>query len=234
MNSKESAPSSERRSFLARLNGGAAALAAAAFGYAPIPLNSAPAARWAPARHEKDDWLDQLPGKHRVVFDTTNPEGLGEAILFAGNFLRVNRSDYGLRTGDLAVVMVLRHRSAPFGCNGAMWAKYGAGLAEHAAFEDPKSKTPPKLNVYDSGGYGNLLSNRGMTLESLAQQGVQIAVCASSITSTAAEIAHAAGGDARAIFSELAANLVNNGRIVPAGVVAVTRAQERGYALVGA
>src|SRR5215813_494146 len=88
----------ERRSFISRLSAGVAAFATAigvgtTTGYAQTSGNL----RWEPARHEKDDWLDQLPGKHRMVFDTTTPDALGDAIAFANNFIRVNRADYGLQ-----------------------------------------------------------------------------------------------------------------------------------------
>jgi hypothetical protein len=42
--------------------------------------------------------VDKLPGKHRLVFDTIGSNGLGEALLFANNFINVNRADYGLKT----------------------------------------------------------------------------------------------------------------------------------------
>jgi intracellular sulfur oxidation DsrE/DsrF family protein len=45
-------------------------------------------------------------------------------------------------------------------------------------------------------------------------------------------IAEAMGGNQDAIFNELTANIVSNARMVPAGIVAVNRAQERGYSLV--
>ena len=83
--SKPSSP--ERRSFLTSLNAGAASLAALAFsGIARAQGKST--ARWEPARHEKDDWFDQLPGKHRLVFDTISLEHVTNATLFAGNFIR--------------------------------------------------------------------------------------------------------------------------------------------------
>jgi intracellular sulfur oxidation DsrE/DsrF family protein len=229
---KDAVSSSERRSFLTRLN--AAALAALALGGA-AKGQSKPGAtpRWETLRHEKDDWLE-LPGKHRMVFDTTNPEGLGEALLFTNNFMRVNRSDYGLQNSDLAVVIVVRHRSAPFGLSDAMWAKYNAALAAHASYEDPKSKAVPKINVYNSGDYAELAPNRGTTLAALAKQGVQFAVCANSTRAVAGAIARSVGGSADTVFAELTSNLVTNGRMVPAGIVAVNRAQERGYSLVSA
>jgi intracellular sulfur oxidation DsrE/DsrF family protein len=233
--STQSASSPERRSFLTRINKGVVSLAATALGgIALAQQKSAAATRWEPARHDKDDWFDQLPGKHRLVFDTTAYDGLAEAILFANNFIRVNRTDYGLQNSDLAVVIVVRHRSTPFGYNDAMWAKYGPAIAARSKVEDPKSKLPPKVNIFNSADYGELLSNRGMTLDSLFKQGLQLAVCATSTRGYATSIAQASGGNADSIFNELAANLVSNSRLVPAGIVAVNRAQERGYSLVSA
>jgi intracellular sulfur oxidation DsrE/DsrF family protein len=230
---KESQSSSERRSFLTYLNAGVTSLAALAVGSAAM-AQAKPAAttRWEPARHEKDDWLDKLPGKHRLIFDTTNPDGIGEALRFANNFVRVNRTDYGLQDSDLAVVIVVRHRSTPFGYSDAMWAKYGMLLAAPSGFTDPKSKASPKINVYNSGDYGNSLPNGGATLDALFKQGVQMAICATATRNLAKSIAEATGGNTDTIFAELTSNLVSNSRMVPAGIIAVSRAQERGYSLV--
>jgi hypothetical protein len=46
--------------------------------------------------------------------------------------------------------------------------------------------------------------------------------------------ASATGGNADAVVKELMANAIANSHFVPAGVVAVTRAQERGYSLLRA
>jgi intracellular sulfur oxidation DsrE/DsrF family protein len=144
----------------------------------------------------------------------------------------VNRKDYGLQSSDLAVVVVARHRSTPFAYNDAMWAKYGTAPAAQAEVEDPKSKLAPKTNIYNAGDYSDLLPNRGVTLDSLFKKGVQLAVCSLATHAYAASAANAVGGSADAIYDELIANLVSNARMVPAGIVAVNRAQERGYSLV--
>jgi len=232
--SKQSPSSSERRSFLTYLNGGIASLAALAAGSAATAQEKPrSAAKFEPARHDKDDWLDELPGKHRLIFDTTTPEGVGDALLFAGNFLRVNGTEYGLKDNDLAVIIVVRHRSAPFGFKDVMWAKYGEALAEHAApFEDPKTKQTPKVNVYNTSELSRMLPSRGGTLDGLTKRGVQLAVCASATRGVAGAIAKATDGNVDTIFGELTSNVVNNARMVPAGIVAVSRAQERGYSIV--
>jgi intracellular sulfur oxidation DsrE/DsrF family protein len=232
--STHSPSSPERRSFLARLNAGAASLAALAVGgVAMAQEKSAAAARvFEPARHDKDDWLDKLPGKHRLVFDTTTAEGLALAIAFTNNFIRVNRAEYGVANTDLAILIIARHRSTAFGYNDAIWAKYGKALAARDKLEDPKTKAAPTVNIYNTAEFGDLLSNRGTTMDALAKLGVQFGVCSVATRANAGRIAEAVGGSAETINAELISNLVSNARMVPAGIVAVARAQERGYSLV--
>lgn len=89
-------------------------------------------------------------------------------------------------------------------------------------FQDPKTKAAPVVNTFTA------------SLDSLAKQGVQFAVCQFATGALAGSIARAVGGNAGEITRELVANLVPNARMVPAGIVAVNRAQERGYSLVTA
>jgi intracellular sulfur oxidation DsrE/DsrF family protein len=214
-----SAPSSERRSFLTRLNVGAASIAALAIGGRALAQTKAAApARFEPARHEKDDWMDQVPGKHRMVFDTVSATGFGDALLFANNFMTANRNDYGLQNSDLAIIVIARHISTAFGYNDAMWAKYGAQMAPMSQLDNV-----PKTNPRSAGGFG---------VDTLAKAGVQFAICAMATRRIAGSIAQATGGNTDTINAELAANLVPNGRLVSAGILAVNRAQERGYTLV--
>jgi intracellular sulfur oxidation DsrE/DsrF family protein len=217
----ESGLISKRRSFLTRLNAGAAGLAALALGgAAKAQVKAAAGARWEPARHEKDDWLESPSAKHRMVFDTTTSDGFNQALLFGSNFMAVNRSEYGLSNSDLSVVVVVRYRSVAFGYNDAIWAKYGAPIAARSKLERSADKPAPNNNVYLS------------RWDELSKQGVQLAVCSVATRNMAGEIAQATGGNAEKINSELIANLLSNARMVPAGIVAVNRAQERGYSLV--
>jgi len=220
---------SERRSFFTAINSRIAALAAMAAGTALAQTKTE--TPWQPARHDKDDWFDKLPSKHRLVFDTTNADGFGEALRFAGNFIRVNQADYGVPSSELSVVIVARHRSTPFGWNDAIWAKYGESIT---SFEDPKTKKPATQNVFNATDYGNALTNGGTTVNSILKQGVQLAVCNSATRALAGMIATKAGAKTDDIYAEITSNLLSNARMVPAGIVAVSRAQERGYTLVKA
>ncbi|HSP67833.1 MAG TPA: hypothetical protein VLN48_08905 [Bryobacteraceae bacterium] len=221
--SKQIPASSERRSFLNRFNAGAASIAALALGGAAMAqVKSAPAGPFEPARHAQDDWMDQVPGKHRLVIDTTSDDGFRDGILFASNFLLANRNDYGLQNQDVAVIVVARHRSTGYGYNNDMWAKYGASLTGQAPSAGSQDKEPPKANP------------SAAALATLSTQGVQFAVCSMATRRLAGMIARAVSGNADTIFAELTANLVSNGRMVPAGIIAVNRAQERGYSFVSA
>jgi intracellular sulfur oxidation DsrE/DsrF family protein len=224
--------SKSRRSFLSNLGVAASAASVTLAGGATVAhAQTAGDGRWQATRHEKDDWYDQLPGKHRLFFDTTKPDALEDAIQFAGNFYSANRSDYGLETADLAVIVCMRHRSAPFAFNDAIWAKYGATLAKRAEFVDPKTQEAPKVNFFTPAAPAAPARARG--LAGLMRLGVQFAICNLSTHGIAGMIAGATGGTADAIYKELAANLIDKARLVPAGIVAVNRAQERGYSITG-
>jgi hypothetical protein len=221
------ATSTKRRAFL---RGSAAAAAAFGIGGSPVKAQSAsqaalPAAAkapgdWRPARHDKDNWLD-LPGVHKLVFDTTSPEATAEAAQYAGNFFSANKEDYGVEAKDLAVVICLRHDAAPMGYSDAMWAKYGAILGEALKLTDPQTGQAPVRNL------------RGRGFTRLIDQGAHFAVCATATRRFAGVIARKVGGTATAdsINKELISNLLPNAHMVAAGIIAVNRAQERGFTL---
>lgn len=214
-----------RRSFLSRLTAG---LGLAGVAFAPGVAGAQGRTAFTPTRHKEDDWLDTLGTKHRFVFDTTATAGFLDAMLFANNYLTANQTGYGLSDGDSGVVIVARHASTAFAYNDAMWAKYGSLLAERATPPDFAGKTPAK-NPFNLTGAN--LPTRGITVESLIGRGVHFAVCGMATRFAAGQIAQATGGNADTVFAELSANLVPNAHLMAAGILAVNRAQERGYTL---
>jgi intracellular sulfur oxidation DsrE/DsrF family protein len=223
-----------RRTFLSRLLAGAGAFGAA-FGTASAVQAQAPAAgAFQPARHTEDDWFEQVPGaKHRFFYDTTTAAGYAEALFFARNYFVASASGYKLGDADVAQVVCMRHESTSFAFTDAMWAKYGAALSERADnFVDPKTKAVPTTNIMMVSGYGDLMRNGNVTIDQMAKRGVRFAVCAMATRAAAQLAATKTGGNVDAIFKELTENLVPGGHMVPAGIVAVNRAQERGYSFV--
>src|SRR5262249_48640681 len=222
-----------RRSFLSRLGAGAAAFGAAfTVGGEARAQNSSPSSPWQPARHPEDDRVEEGRPKHRFFLDTSEVRGLGHAIFWSNNFCTVSRGTaYNLTDADSAVVICLRHESAPFAFTDAMWAKYGAALSEHAVFTDPKTKQHATVNVFQASGYGDLLTNRGTTLDTLISHGVRFAVCMLATRGIAGQAARLTGGKVDDIYKDLVDNKIPNAHMVPAGIVAVNRAQERGFSI---
>jgi intracellular sulfur oxidation DsrE/DsrF family protein len=218
-----------RRLFLARLGIGVSVAGATVASSPGAAAQVAADVPWRPARHAQDDWLDKIPGVHRYIFDTTTAEGLALAFQFASNYFTANQDAYGLKDSDLAVVIVARHKSTAFGYNDTIWAKYRKQLSEQAEFMDPKTKEPPKVNVYAGAGDGSGQSGR---MEALTKKGVHFAVCQTSTRGIAGRIARATGVETESVIKEIGANLVGNAHFVPAGIVTVNRAQEHGYSFV--
>jgi intracellular sulfur oxidation DsrE/DsrF family protein len=206
-----------RRAFLTRVPAAATLLG----GVQNPDAQPAPAAsRLEPARHAQDAWLDDLPSRHRAVFDTWLADHFSGALGFASNWLRINKEEYGLSEKDLGLVIVLRHGTGPFAFNESVWAKYGKYFAARMSAADVKAHPNPTTNVYAA------------RLSAMAKQGVHLAVCNLTTRGYSGSLAEDTGADADTIYKELTANTVGNAHFVPAGIVAVTRAQERGFALV--
>jgi intracellular sulfur oxidation DsrE/DsrF family protein len=206
-----------RRSFFSRFGAVAATLG---FTGQTAPALPTPATRWQAARHEQDDWFDALPGTHRVLFDTWTAGRFEDSLRFSGNYYRANRDTYGLADRDLAVVICVRHQTAPFAFNDAMWAKYGKAFSKRMGWVDPKTQEPPAMNLH----------NR--QLSAFIKQGMHLAVCNLTTKSYTQIIADQTHTSADEVYKELTANTIGNCHFVPAGVVAATRAQERGYTII--
>ncbi len=228
MNEKWLQSSMARRLFLARLGAGTGVVGASVIGSSAAEAQGAADAPWRPARHTQDDWYDKIPGVHRFLFDSSTGESMGWALQFASNYFAANQDAYGLKESDLAVIIVARHKATSFAYNDAIWAKYGKQLSEQAEFTDPKTKEPPKINVYGPAGE----TAQAGKMDALIKKGVQFAVCSMSTRGIAGRIAKANGLETDSVIKEITSNLIGNSHMVPAGILAVNRAQERGYSFI--
>jgi hypothetical protein len=186
---------------------------------------------WSPAREPQDSWLEEVGGRHRQLFDTISAEGVARALTFTYTFYAANKEGYGIEARDLGVVMIFRAGSTAFGFNDKIWSKYASGLANRYKLTDPVTKAAPVVNIYNAADKAALLPTNGLTLEALARMGGRFAICSVASRKLAAALASDMGGNADAIYAEMTANTVSNARMAPAGIIAVNRAQEHGYAL---
>jgi hypothetical protein len=189
------------------------------------------AARFQPARHAQDAWLDAVPGKHRTFIDAATSRGAAEAILYANNLYESNKTGYSLPESDIVVVACLRHFATAFAFNNVIWGKYGKVMSAMLEFTDPKTKAAPSTNLLFSPDYGMSLPNLGNTIDAVVKRGTRFAVCDMATHFFAGQVAMGTGGNADAVYKELVANTIPNSHMVAAGVLAVNRAQEHGYTL---
>jgi hypothetical protein len=220
-----------RRSFLTQFGVGITALGSGLAAGTGVANAQSASGAFRPARHMQDDWMDKLPGKHRLVFDTTTPAGFGAAVAYANNFLTASKDGYGLNDQDHAIIIIARHFATPFAYNDAIWAKYVKAMPPFVVLNDPKTKQPPAFNLFKVSGYGLELPNLGTTIDDVTKRGVHFAVCQFATRFFSGPLAQATGGNADAVYNELVANLIPNSHLAAAGIVAVNRAQERGYTL---
>lgn len=201
---------------------GLGATAAMAIAAARPSAQAAPVATaFQPARHDKDAWMDRVPGKHRMILDVTTASGTGEAIGFANNLFAANSSGYGLADGDLAMVICLRHLATVFAFTDPIWAKHGKQMASMVRYES-RDGQPPLVNPHNSAPRA--------ALDTLAKRGVQFIVCDMATNRFSRALA-GSDGNAAAVYKEVASNMIPSSRLVAAGVVGVTRAQEYGYSM---
>lgn len=210
-----------RRSFLTHLTVATAALAAACKG------DAAPAAAAGAASPSDDvlDWFGELHGANKAIYDCMSPESAPNGVLFARNLIKFSADKLGTKDADMAVVVSFRHFATPFGYTDAMWAKYPQ-FAAMLKVTDPGTKKPAARNwlLHEA-----VEAQDGANLPGLVSHGARFAVCGAA-TAFIAGILAGKSGDAKAIESELSANLVQSAKMMPAGVVGVQRAQRAGYA----
>lgn len=217
--------STNRRGFIGSLATGAATLGMTSL-INPLQANAQPEFRENGS--DADAWFNKIKGKHRIVFDVTEPHGIFP-FAWPKVFL-VTNSATGTQETDTSVVVVLRHDAIPYAMTNDLWTKYKFG--EMFKVEDEKTKAPSTSNPFwqrppdDLPGVGKV--QIGIT--DLQASGVMFCVCNMAITVYSAVAAQKMNMDAATVKQEWTAGVLPGIQIVPSGVWAVGRAQEHGCA----
>lgn len=202
-------PASPRRNFLARVLSLGAGVGLGAF--AKPALAAVP-----PSAPTVDDepWMKRLGGQSRVIFHSHLPTD-GLAITWARTFLETQKTVYGRRDTDSGVVVGLNGRSIGLLFNDAMWAKY------------PIAQTLGMTGTQNPNGpLGTDLVTQ------LLGRGVILLVCQNSLRAAGSrflpEPDRSDEGRRAAFGEEAKANLLPGVEVVPAMIVTLQQAQDRG------
>lgn len=207
---------SPRRTFLQRIAGLTAVFAA---GGVPAAVLAA-----EPQGAAGDPWLAKVTGKHKQVFDAPDVNG-GFASIFAATYIRTMTEAYKLKSGDAHAVIVYRHSAMPLALTDAVWAKYKIGAM--LGVQDPATKAPALRNIFYKSKAGDIPFPEA-SIEKVMAIPVTVVACGAALQVLSARAAAAAGVDAATASKEWTDGLIPGISVVPSGVLAVARAQERG------
>jgi len=226
-----------RRGFLSRVLGAAAAVRMTVPGHAeaqtPRPAPSGP-----------DAWLQEVKGTHRCLFDFPQHKN-GAPLLHILNYLNTYHEAYKAAPGTTGAVgtfySIGTQSSIALGFDDGMWAKYGLG--EYLGLKD-KSGKPYMRNVFHrpTADDAHLLMQGFQTpnipeltdalpaigIESLQRMGTKFLLCANALNGWCLELQARGKGKASDLEADLRAHLLPGVTIVPAMVIAIEKAQAAG------
>jgi len=226
MNANETKEGTDRRSFLGTLATGAAAVGLSTI--APsLSAIAAPGTFDPKVYGDPEEMFKRINGKHRVVYDSTEPNGVFP-FAWPRIFLVTNEMT-GTANKDCSVVVVLRHNSLGYALPDAMWSKYKLGEMFHAP--DPKTNEPsvrnpfwkPKPGDFSIPGVGEVQ----IGIDQLQASGVMFCACNMALTVYSAAAAAKMNMKAEDVKKEWTDNVLPGIQIVPSGVWALGRAQEK-------
>lgn len=206
----------DRRDFIGKMAATAAALGLS--GATPSILSAETAAHDPSADAQLDSWFGRIKGKHRVVFDTPEPNS-GMAAIWPRVYLDTMKATY---PGDATAVIIFRHAGLALAMGDSLWAKYPIG----EMFNIKDGDAPAKKNIY-----ANItnLPLPGLGVEALLKSGqVLVGACDVALTVYSAGAAQKMNMAAADVKKEWIAGLLPGVQVVPSGVLGVAHAQELG------
>jgi len=226
MNTNDSNGGTDRRKFLGTLATGAAALSFTTL--TPSLTALAAEASFNPAVYgDPEEMFKKINGKHRVVFDATRPHEI-MPFIWPRVFLMTNGAT-GTPEKECNVVVVLRHDAIPYAFADDLWTKYKFG--EMFKADDPQTKEPamrnpfwkPKAGAFMAPGFGEVF----IGIDQLQASGVQFCVCNAAMTVYSAVAAQKMNLKAEDVLKEWTGGVLPGIQVVPSGVWALGRAQEK-------
>jgi hypothetical protein len=223
-----------RRGFFGRMFAAAAAASMTTFGAREAAAQSA----------GPDDWMKQVKGTHRCLFDFPQHRS-GVPLLHILNYLSTYQAAYKTTAGQVGAVGTFYgigpQSSISLGFNDAAWAKYGLG--DYTGLKDSTGKTYTRNVFYRPTknelhlmmqamqtpiipGFADAMP--GLGIESLQKMGTTFLLCANALGGWCQELEVRGKGKAADIEKDLRANLIPGVVIVPAMVIAIEKAQAAG------
>ncbi len=219
-------PDGQRRNFLTKMAG------AMGLGILAPVIDAKSHTRLLPAENKAgpEEWLTKLTGKHKMVFDVTQPHGIFP-FAWPRVFLLTNQAT-GTPEKENNAVVVFRHDGFPYALGDGLWEKYKLGesyeIKDHLTGK-PATRNPmwqPKQGEFKVPGIGPV----SIGIKELQDSGVVFCICDMALTVNSYSLAAKWKMDGAEIKKDMLAGLLPDIHLVPSGIWAVGRAQEHGCA----
>ncbi len=213
-----------RRRFLGTIAAGAAAVGLSGLA-TPFRSAASPAMTFSPPPGTEDAsfeaWVNQIKGKHKQVFDAP---GVNSAMPLAWTrvFL-MSHEETGTPESDVSAVLILRHSGIPIAMEDRLWQKYNFGKVFQV--NDSKTKEPATRNIFHT---EDAMPLPDMSVVGLQKHGALIGVCGMAIKVYSMNVAKEMNMDPEEVRKDWLSGILKGIQVVPSGVYAVNRTQEKG------
>lgn len=169
------------------------------------------------------DWLEDVNGKHRQLFDAPTPNN-GIPLIHLLNYYD-GHNKIGNKDSEIDGVVTFYGFTTFHGLSDGMWAKYDLGefLGEKDASGKAYTANPWRTSPVILG-----TELPQASIEAQQKRGATFIICDNALSILSGMVAQKRGLDARAVYSDMKANILPGVTLVPAMVVAIGQAQEAG------
>lgn len=211
-----------RRQFLGTLAGASAGLT----GLTMLPTSMfAHGSIDATLVEDAETWFKKVKGKHKIIYDAPEPHE-GFSIIWSWVFYKTNNQT-GTPDNELTSMVVMRHNAIPIAMEDRLWEKYKFG--EVFKIHD-ENHTPLTKNPYwvPTNSFWNSMGIQG--IKDLQARGAMFCVCDMALTVYSGMVAKGMNLNPEEVKKDWVSGLLPGVQVVPSGVWAVGRAQEKGCA----
>jgi intracellular sulfur oxidation DsrE/DsrF family protein len=175
---------------------------------------------------DAESWFDQVKGSHRIVYDAPEPHD-GFPVIWSWVYYTTNNQT-GTADSDLTAMVILRHNAIPLAMEDRLWAKYKLG--EFFKIQDNNTNAPAVRNPFwiPQGKDFPVPVIEGM--KRLQERGALFCVCDMAISVMSGFVAQGMGLTPEDVRKDWLTGILPGVQVVPSGVWAVSRAQEKNCA----
>ncbi len=217
-----------RRRFLSTVALGAAA---SSFAMLTSPLHAALPTLQIDSTGDADEWFKKVKGTHRIVYDGSTAHD-GFPIIWTWAFYYTNNTT-NTPDSDMTAVCVIRHSAIAYALKSSLWEKYKLG--EMLKIMDKTTGEPATRNTVYEPKKGDFPMEAIEGMKRLQERGAMFCVCNLALTVYSSIAAQGMGLDPNEVYQEWIDGVLPGIQLVPSGVWALGRAQEKecGYIFAG-